>query len=388
LQKIVLPRAAAPAAKPSSSARVALAALAALTLAGPPSLARAAAPCTHEQICGLKNAEDFVRIPGSRWAIASRLAKDPAAPGGFSLVDLERRTARVLTPDFSGHADPRYAACPGPLPASALVTHGLDIRRRPGGTAELFAVNHGGRESIEIFDIRMGADGPQLKWKGCVLQAAAMSYNANAVAALPDGLVVTSFGTSGPGSLAALLAGKPGGFVEKWTPQGGWTRIAGSGFGGDNGVVASADGKTLYVNDWSDGTLRRLSLDGKAVPISIELGDFHPDNLHWLQDGRLLIAGQVGKARDIIGCASHAACAVGSMIVIVDPRSQRVRLRWKIPATAAFAAASTALLYGSDYWASSFRGDRVVRLGPAPGRAGPGVATQLSSPERSPTRQP
>lgn len=323
-------------------------------------------PCTRNQICGLKNAEDFVRVPGSRWAIASRLARDPTAPGGFSLVDLEQRRARFLTPDFSGHATAKYADCPGSPVASGLITHGLDIRQRPGGASELFAVNHGGRESIEVFAIGRSRDGPRLRWKGCVLLPAEISTNANAVAALPDGLVVTSFGTSGPGGLAALLAGRPSGFLMKWTPHEGWARVAGSGFGGDNGVAASPDGKTLYVNDWNDGTLRVLSLRKGIAPVSIKLGGFHPDNLHWLPDGKLLIAGQVGKARDVIGCASDAACTVGSMIVIVDPRSREVRMRWAVPPTSTFAAASTALLFRSDYWASSFRGNRVVRLGPAP----------------------
>jgi hypothetical protein len=336
----------------------------AIMLLGPLPARAAMPPCTRDQVCGLKNAEDFVRVSGSRWAIASRLARDPAAPGGFSLVDLEHRTARLLTPDFSAHASAEYRDCPGALGASELVTHGLDIRRRPDGASELFAVNHGGRESIEVFAIRPSRDGPQLRWKGCVLLPAEVS--SNAVAALPDGLVVTSFGSSGPAGLAALLAGRPSGFVAEWTPHEGWAHVAGSAFGGDNGVVASPDGETLYVNDWNDGTLRVLSLRKGVAPVSIKLGGFHPDNLHWLPDGRLLIAGQIGKARDVLRCASAGACAVGSMIVIVDPRSREVRMRWVVPPTSTFAAASTALRYHSDYWASSFRGDRVVRLGRAP----------------------
>ncbi|HEY6515364.1 MAG TPA: hypothetical protein VIY50_04425 [Steroidobacteraceae bacterium] len=336
----------------------------AITLLRPWAARAAMLPCTHNQVCGLKNAEDFVRVPDSRWAIASRLARDAAAPGGFSLVDLENRTARLLTPDFSGHASAEYAGCPGALMASELITHGLDIRRRPDGASELFAVNHGGRESIEVFAIRPSRDGPQLRWKGCVLLPAEVS--GNAVAALPHGLVVTSFGGSGPGGLAELLAGRPSGFVAEWTPHKGWAHVAGSAFGGDNGVAASPDGETLYVNDWNDGTLRVLSLRKGIAPISIRLGGFHPDNLHWLPGGRLLIAGQKGMARDDIACVSHEACAVGSMIVIVDPRSREVTMHWAVPPTSTFAAASTALLYRSDYWASSFRGDRVVRLGRAP----------------------
>lgn len=109
-----------------------------------------------------------------------------------------------------------------------------------------------------------------------------------------------------------------------------------------------------------------LSLRNAVAPISIKLGDFHPDNLHGLPDGRLLIAGQMGKASGIVNCSGGSTCTVGSMIVMVDPRSRAVWFRWAVASTPTFAAASTALLYGPDHWASSFRGDRLVRLGPAP----------------------
>lgn len=324
--------------------------------------AKATEPCTRDQICGLKNAEDFVRIPDTRWAIASRLAKDPT--GGFSLVDLDQRTARVLMPDVSGHAVAPYADCPGAPVASALITHGLDIRKRPDGAIELFAVNHKSRQSIEIFDVRMGNRDPELIWKGCVILPS--DVEANAVTSLPDGLAVTSFGSAGPQGDADFMAGHPAGFVDRWTSGEGWNRVAGSDFGGDNGVTAPSDGSALYINDWNDGTLRVLSLRDGRDPITIKLGDFHPDNLHLLPDGNLLIAGQVGKASDVIGCSGSGPCAVGSEIVVLDPSTRKIRRRWIVAPTPAFAAASTALLYGSDYWLSSYRGDRVVRIGPAP----------------------
>jgi hypothetical protein len=90
-------------------------------------------PCAHDQVCGLKNAEDLVLVPGSHWAIAGRLAKDPQAPGGFSPVDLEKLTSRVLRPDVSKPAAAEYSACPGAPGAADLVTHGLDVRRRKTG---------------------------------------------------------------------------------------------------------------------------------------------------------------------------------------------------------------------------------------------------------------
>src|ERR1700730_2898220 len=340
-----------------------VATFAALALVNSPAPAGATEPCTHDQICGLKNAEDLIRLAGSRWAIGSRVAKNPEAPGGSSLVDLERRTARVLMPDVSQPAASAYADCPGVPVASELVTHGLDVRRQPGGASDLFAVNHGGRQSIEVFDLHVSQDGPKLTWKGCVILPSDVS--ANAVAALPDGVAVTSFGTSDAKGTADLLAGKPAGFVARWAPHKGWTHISASEFGGDNGVAASSDGNILYVNDWSDGTLRVLSLRDGVAPVTIKLGDFHPDNLHWLPDGNLLIAGQIGKPGEIIACVKESTCSVGSMIVVVDPGTREVRSHWSVAPTRTFGAASTALLYGPDYWASSFRGDRIVRVGAA-----------------------
>jgi hypothetical protein len=330
-------------------------------------VAAAAVPCARDQVCGLKNAEDLVRVPRSQWAIASRLAKDPQAPGGFSLVDLETLTSSVLTPDVSKPAAAEYSACPGAPAVAELVTHGLDVHSKPGGAAtELFAVNHGGRESIEVFDVHAGGQGVNLTWKGCVILPKEMS--ANAVAALPDGIAVTSFGSPGDRGYAEFLAGRPSGFVNRWTREKGWSRVAGSEFGGDNGIAASSDGSLLYVNDWTDGTLRVLASRGDAAPATIKLGEFHPDNVHLLPDGNLLIAGQVGTGREVLACDTGPDCSLGFAIAVVDPRSRHIVLQWTVAPTAGFAAASTALLFGHDYWVSSFRGDRIVRLGPSPGQ--------------------
>jgi hypothetical protein len=218
----------------------------------------AAATCSQDEICSLKNPEDMIRLQGSHWALVSRLGRDTEAPGGFSLVDLEARASQGLTPDVSKPADAMYADCPRPPVASDLITHGLDVRQGAHGTIEVFAVNHGGRESIEVFDLHMDDQAARLTWKGCVMIPAEIS--ANAVAALPDGFAVSSFGTSGKQGTAELLAGNPSGFVGRWARKTGWVHVAGSEFGGDNGVAAASDGNVLYVNDWRDGTLRVVPL--------------------------------------------------------------------------------------------------------------------------------
>ncbi|HEY2527252.1 MAG TPA: hypothetical protein VGJ20_04760 [Xanthobacteraceae bacterium] len=331
-------------------------------LLGGREVVRAAEPCAPNEICALKNPEDMVRLAGTPWALVSRLGRDPGAPGGFSLVDLEKRTSRVLTPDVSKSADAMYSQCPHAPVTSDLITHGLDVRQSTGRTIEVFAVNHGGRESVEVFDLHLDGQGPMLTWKGCVMLPAEIS--ANAVAALPDGLAVSSFGTSGDQGTAELLAGDPSGFVARWTPKNGWVHVAGTEFGGDNGVTAARDGSVIYVNDWTDGTLRIVPLGKDTAPATIKLGNFHPDNVHFLPGGNLLIAGQIGDARDIMACASQSACPVSSMIVVVDPKRRLVRAHRTIASSPDFGAASTALLYGKDYWLSSFRGNRIVRVEP------------------------
>ena len=46
--------------------------------------------------------------------------------------------------------------------------HGIDVKLRPDGRTELYVVNHGGNESVEVFEVDLDADRPSLKWIGGV----------------------------------------------------------------------------------------------------------------------------------------------------------------------------------------------------------------------------
>ena len=95
------------------------------------------------------------------------------APGsGLHLVDTRAKTVRNLYAAGapSVRADrTKYANCPGPLDPKQAVLHGLSLRPAQTGRYTVYATNHGGRESIEVFELDTRGAAPSATWIGCVL---------------------------------------------------------------------------------------------------------------------------------------------------------------------------------------------------------------------------
>ena len=126
-------------------------------------------PCTPSGglnfVCGVENAEDLVVVPSSRWMVASGMA-----PGsGLHLVDTQAKSVRNLY--AAGAATVRadktkYASCPGPLDAKQALLHGLSLRPAANGRYTVYATNHGGRESVEVFELDTSGAAPTATWVG------------------------------------------------------------------------------------------------------------------------------------------------------------------------------------------------------------------------------
>jgi hypothetical protein len=83
------------------------------------------------------------------------------------------------------------ATCPGVI-GDALAPHGISLLKRSDGKTQLYVVNHGGRESIEMFElVRINRDGG-LAWHGCVVST--QTYND--VAALANGGFYATYPTA------------------------------------------------------------------------------------------------------------------------------------------------------------------------------------------------
>ena len=250
-------------------------------------------------LCGPVSPEDLVAVPQSPWVIVSSMEDD----GHLYLADTRDHTAMVLFPTETSrprHDTATYGSCPGPL-TSQFRPHGISLRSGNSDTHTLYVVRHGGRESIEVFQLDAGGESPTLTWLGCVVAPETVSLNS--VAALPDGgFAVTNFQ-------------RPMGELWEWQPAAGWAKVPGSETpGGPNGLEISRDGQWFYIGGYGSQSLIRLSRGQTPIQKdAVEVG-FSIDNVHWAPDGSLFAAGHSFNAQVGIGeCLREGQCDEGGV---------------------------------------------------------------------------
>jgi len=299
-------------------------------------------------VCGLTNVEDFLPIEGGRWLVGSSLKLGSA---GLYLIDTARKTARAVALSVAPRPDPRYAGCSAP-DLTGLSTHGLDVTQHHGDI-RVYAVNHGGRESVEIFHLepRRAA----ATWVGCVRLPPGAS--GNAIAVLRGGaFAVTKFlDTADKQAFQHIMAGKITGTVYLWSPGLGFREVAGTRLCGDNGLAASADGRWLFINAYGTRKIYRVALSGHGSSTSVAV-DFNPDNLRWAPDGTLFVTGQFIGARTRDGRDGWA-------VAKLNPNTMALTAVLREPGEAEFDDATSTVQVGHTLWFGTFRGDRVAYRG-------------------------
>jgi sugar lactone lactonase YvrE len=327
--------------------------LAAALAAFPGLLAQDPAACAPagvvEFLCGLEAPEDLVALPGDEWVIASAYS----GRGGVYLIHARDRSTVLAYPGekpLERHDTTTYGACPGPPDAATKATfqtHGLGLVAGARSVHRLFAVLHGGRESVEVFEVDARQATPTLTWIGCAV--APEPIGLNSVRGLPDGgFVATNFlARAGGPAVKAVMSGEQNGEVWEWHAASGWQMVAGTEAAGPNGLEMSADERALYVAAWGAQSLFRLSR-GSGAPArrDVPLG-FRVDNLRWARDGSILATGQ-------------RETPASSVVVKIDPESLAVKPVLSHPDTPAFGAATVAVEVGQELWVGSFRGDRIA----------------------------
>jgi len=328
------------------------------------------APSFHSAPPGVSglSPEDIVFLPGTKWLIAGAASRaDGGGRTGFSLINTDEASdVRALYPASLAAKDwdrDRFRDCPGP-PPTELGTHGINIERLADGSYDLISVNHHGRESIEIFHLDQGAPVPRAVWRGCVLLPGAAS--GNSIAPLPNhgGYVVTNFfQKDDPKYLQSMENGTATGNVLEWTPAGGWSAVSPQWFSGANGAEITPDGKFLFVSEWSDYKVWKLSLSDESSPTSIHL-DFLPDNLRLTDRGTILIAGQNADPINVMTCRNrHTPCQSPFTVLEMDPATMATHMLAR-GGDADFGGATGAAIAGGFLWISSYYAGQVARYAP------------------------
>ena len=313
-------------------------------------------------VCGVQNAEDLVTVPNSRWMVASGMA-----PGsGLHIVDTQAKTVRNLYAVGTANARPdktKYASCPGPLDAKQAMLHGLALRPAANGRYTVYATNHGGRESVEVFELDTSGASPAATWVGCVVTPDKMALNS--VAAFTDGSLVATVLILPGKTFEDAFAQKNTGVVLAWKPgDKTFQALPGTELSANNGIETSPDDREFYV---ASTTTKRIIAFSRTAPYkplrTAQLKEFGPDNVRWTADNRLITAGMIDNEPACGGAPKTEEgirCPRGYVVVTIDPKTMAVTEIARGPATKAFTGTAIAMRAGDELWLGSFFADRLA----------------------------
>ncbi|MFN2329113.1 MAG: SMP-30/gluconolactonase/LRE family protein [Chromatocurvus sp.] len=360
----------------------AIAALFLATITLPMQAAECDSTGPDQYLCGIASAEDLVQIPGTRWLIASAFAGQSV----LNLVDTREKSWEVLFPSDAARIrfdSQRFENCQGPLPATGIVTHGLYITPGQNGRSTLYAVGHGAREAIEVFDITLsdGADRPRIAWVGCI--PTPDGQQANSVTALADGSLLATIPVEHGQEFADAMLGRETGAVYRWSVgDGEWSRLDVTALPYANGIEISPDESTFYVA--SSGLQRIIAYSNTTPPEILGSTDtlrIAPDNLHKDPEGMLVTAGMVVEYENCnpfdeagrFDLEQYGSCPRPWDVVVTDPTTLATTTIATGEPDAAFSNITMGVVVDKTLWLGTFAGDRVAyrALNEMPGNPNP-----------------
>ncbi|MFC3172813.1 hypothetical protein ACFOD9_00960 [Novosphingobium bradum] len=286
-------------------------------------------------LCGFNLPEDMAMTPDGRHVLVGDLGmvltptgvKMPDRPTDIAVLDTTTDKVGKLVRTFDKGPNWGDPACPARGPDDKFLVIGLSVGQRAHGVVQLLVVNPMGGEHVEFYELqRAGGGGLSAAWRGCVMAPA--DGTVDAVSPMPDGgfvasvICAKSLGGTAPCTRAGLAGGNTG-WLLAWSPGGAVRRLANSDAALNNGLVASADGREVYMVATGTNALRVYSLRQQRYVRDIALG-FRADNAHPGPGGTVLTGGTI--AGNLCLGLRAKGCVNQSRVASVNPRSGRVTI--------------------------------------------------------------
>lgn len=317
-------------------------------------------------VCGFQNPEDLAPLPGDEALLVSEYGAVGGGVSGNLALFVLATDARSVLYSGGGSSQPAAgwgdAACPGE-PSKAFSPHGIDLIERADGKLALLVVQHGGRESIEFFEVSGAGAKWQLSWRGCVLAPSDASLNE--VVGFSDGSFLTTkmMSATAGAEQVANPGTEPTGLAFAWNAGVGFTTVPGSEGIMPNGIEVSPDGNTVYLNVSMESQVRKIDRKSGEVLARAEVGT--PDNITWSPDGKRLLVASLRsfdpEAFELCEHMTEGSCPIGFAIVSVDPETMEAEDVYTGDGPP-MGAGTVGLQVGNELFIGSFKGDRLLRV--------------------------
>jgi len=316
-------------------------------------------------ICGFKNPEDMIALPGNKAILLGEFEHSGAAPGRLVLFEIENERQHTLFRGGqskgkaeSGWGDPNCTTPPGDM----FNPHGLDLVRRDDGRLQLLVIQHGSREAIDLFEVIGAGTDWKVEWRGCV--SAPANASLNSIAGMSNGDFYTTQMTPLDYDFAKGIPGGITGRAFAWSQSDkNYRKIGGTEGAMPNGIVTSHDGRFIYMTATAENSVRKVD-----VTTGRELGRVTvnmPDNARWAPDGRIVIASFSKEApQHFATCLSltRGACRTPFKIVVLDPESMTIVETLYASDGVPMGSGTVGLQVDDELFVGSATSDRILRV--------------------------
>ena len=315
--------------------------------------------------CDMQTPEDIAALPDGRHLLLAHFGHMGESTGSISLWDTQTETMTSLFPTEGSKPEVAgetwgEASCTQP-PDTSFGPHGTHLHQLDDGRWRYLVVNHGDREAVELFELRMDGATPSLQWRGCVVASADTMMND--VVGLGNGDLVYSrmFRPGDSLALAKSLFKIDTGELWRWRRASGLEPLDNTAAAYPNGLEISADNRYVFANMYMEKEVWKVRLEDAQVVARYPVTN--ADNSHWGSDGRLWIASHTMGVADILGCFSNPSspCPGSFAIVALDTETGGTKTVFEHEG-APMGAGTVAVPQGGKVYLGSFVGDRMIAV--------------------------